>query len=135
MATWDKFEAFTQAVAEKKHDLSNDQFRLAFTPTAPDLAADAVLADVAGVVSSANIDSTAVTQSGSLVSGQYRCAITDKTLTATGTVPTWRYIILYNDTASNDELIASFDYGSDVDMENGETFDLDFADPTFTIGA
>lgn len=135
MATWQKFEKFIQAVAEGKHDLSNDQLRLALTPTLPDLAADGVLVDVAGVISDANIDSTNVASSGSLVSGQYRLAITDKTITATDTVPDWRYAVLYNDDAASDDIIAVFDYGATVSMGTGETFVFDFAAASLTFGA
>jgi hypothetical protein len=37
--------------------------------------------------------------------------------------------VLYNDTASNDELIGYWDYGAAVTLANGETFIVDF-DPT-----
>jgi hypothetical protein len=34
--------------------------------------------------------------------------------------------VIYNDTASNDELIGWYDYGSDVTLASGETFTVDF---------
>jgi hypothetical protein len=47
-------------------------------------------------------------------------------LTASGAVATFRYVVIYNDTASNDELIGWYDYGSDVTLASGETFTVDF---------
>ena len=53
---------------------------------------------------------------------------TDLVLTATGTVATFRYVVLYNDdpTSPADPLIGWYDYGSDVTLLNGETFTIDF---------
>ena len=36
----------------------------------------------------------------------------------------FRYIVLFNDTATNDELIGWYDYGAAVDLLNGETFTI-----------
>lgn len=47
-------------------------------------------------------------------------------LTASGAVATFRHVLIYNDTASNDELVGWYDYGSDVTLANGETFTIDF---------
>jgi hypothetical protein len=56
--------------------------------------------------------------------GTYKLDANDLVLTASGTVPTFRYVVLYNDTATNDELIGWYDYGSAVDLLNGETFTI-----------
>ncbi len=46
---------------------------------------------------------------------------------------TFRYVVIYNDTATNDELIGFYDYGSDVTLANGETFTIDFTGAFITI--
>lgn len=52
--------------------------------------------------------------------------IADLVLTASGTVATFRYIVVYNNTATNKELISWFDYGSNLALVNTDTFTLDF---------
>jgi len=42
-------------------------------------------------------------------------------------VATFRYVVIYNDTSTNDELIAWFDYGaSGVSLADTETLLIDF---------
>jgi hypothetical protein len=49
-------------------------------------------------------------------------------LTASGTVASFQYVVLYNDdpTSPADPLIGWYDYGSSVTLNNGETFTIDF---------
>ena len=61
--------------------------------------------------------------------------LVDLTLTATGAVGPFRYVVLYNDTPSSpaDPLIGFWDYGSSVTMANTETFVIDFAATTISL--
>jgi hypothetical protein len=43
-----------------------------------------------------------------------------------GSFGPFRYVILYNDTATNDPLIGWWDYGSSITCNDGETFTVDF---------
>lgn len=123
--TFNKFNSFTEALAEKKHNLGSDALTIALTDTAPS-ASNTVLADITQI-SYTNLSSRAVTISTSAqTSGVYKLVLADLTLTASATIPTFRYIVLYNDTAINDELICYGDIGSEVLLEANDTFVLDF---------
>jgi hypothetical protein len=125
MATFNKFQPFVEAVAEKKHNLGSDQLVVALSNSAPS-AANAILTDITQI-SYTNLSSRNVTTSASAqTSGTYKLTLTDLVLTASGAVATFRYVILYNDTATNDDLIGWWDYGSAVTLANGETFTIDF---------
>lgn len=125
MATFNKFNSFVEALAEKAHNLGSDQLVVALSNSAP-IAANAVLTDITQIsytnLSSRNITTASSAQS----SGTYKLTLTDLVLTASGAVATFRYVIIYNDTATNDELIGWYDYGSGITMANGETFTIDF---------
>ena len=125
MASINKFNSFVEALAEKVHNLGSDTLTVALTNSAPG-ATNTQLSDITQI-SYGNLSSrvlSSVTSSQS--SGTYTLDAADLVLTASGTVPTFRYIVLYNDTASNDELIGYYDYGSGVDLLNGETFTITF---------
>lgn len=128
MATFNKFNSFVEALAEKVHNLGSDTLTVALTNTVP-VNTNTQLSNITQI-SYTNIQNgtttgrnlTSVTSSQS--SGTYTLDAADLVLTATGTVPTFRYVVLFNDTATNDELIGWYDYGSAVDLLNGETFTI-----------
>jgi hypothetical protein len=127
MATFNKFNSFVEAVAEKAHNLGSDSLKIALTNTAP-TSGNTVLANITEI-SYTNLSSRAVTTSSSAQSGGvYKLTCADLVLTASGAVATFRYVVLYNDTATNDELIGWYDYGSAVTLANGESFTVDFDD-------
>ena len=125
MATFTKFQPFVEALAEKVHNLGSDQLVVALTNTAPN-ATDATLSQITEIsytnLSSRNVTTTSSAQTG----GTYKLVLTDLVLTASGTVPTFRYVVLYNDTSTSDNLIAYWDRGSSVTMADGDTFTCDF---------
>lgn len=131
MATFNKFNAFVEALAEKVHNLGTDQLTVALTNTLP-LAANSVLADISQIsytnLSSRNITTTSSAQTG----GVYKLVLTDLTLTATGAVGPFQYVVIYNSTAASGNLIAWFNYGSSISLANGDTLTIDF-DPSTGI--
>lgn len=128
MATFNKFNAFVEAVAEKVHNLGSDQLTLALTNTAP-TSAGAILTDITQI-SYTNCSSRDLTTSGSIqVSGTYKLSITDKVLTASaGNVGPFRYVVLYNSTSASGNLIGWYDYGSSITLADTETLTVNFDD-------
>ncbi len=126
MASYVKFQPFVEHLAEKVHNLGSDTLTVALTNTAPN-ATDATLSQITEI-SYTNCSSRALTTSASSQSsGTYKLVVTDLVLTASGgTVGPFRYVVIYNDTAASDQLIAYFDYGSSITLAAGETFTLDF---------
>jgi hypothetical protein len=128
MATFNKFNSFVEALAEKVHNLGSDTLTVALTNTLP-VSTNTQLSNITQI-SYTNIQNGATTGrdltgvTSAQTSGSYKLDANDLVLTATGTVPTFRYVVLYNNTATNDELIGWYDYGAAVDLLNGETFTI-----------
>jgi hypothetical protein len=127
MATYNKFNSFVEAVAEKVHNLGSDTLTIALCATAnAPVASNTVLANLTQI-SYTNLSSRVITTTSSAqTSGTYKLTLTDLVLTASGAVAPFQYVVVYNDTATNDELIAWFDYGSSVTLASGDTFTIDF---------
>ena len=126
MATYTKFNSFVEALAEKVHNLSTNTLKVALTNSAPS-ASNTVLADITQI-SYTYCSSRALTVSSSAQSGgTYKLVVSDLVLTASGgTVGAFRYVVIYNETAPSNELIAYFDYGSSITLNDTETLTLDF---------
>lgn len=127
MATFNKFNAFVENLAEKVHNLGSDQLVVALTNTAP-VATNTILTDITQI-SYTNLSSRNITTSSSAqTSGTYKLVLTDLVLTATGAVGPFRYVVIYNDTPTSpaDPLIGYYDYGSSISLASGETFTVDF---------
>ena len=127
MATFTKFQPFVEDLAEGVHDLGSDTLTVALTNSAPN-ATDDQLSDITEI-SYTNCSARALTVSASSqTDGTYKLVVDDLTLTASsGTVGPFRYIVIYNDDATNDELICYFDYGSSITLADGESLQLDFS--------
>ena len=133
MATFNKFNSFVEAIAEKVHNLGSDALTIALTNAAnAPIATNTILANLTpiaytNVVTTPNADRVLGVTSSSQTSGTYRLILPDMTITATGgAIAAFRYVVLYNDTATNDELIGWYDYGSDLTLATGESLLIDF---------
>jgi hypothetical protein len=134
VATYNKFQAFVEALAEKVHDLGSDTLKVYLSNATPDAATDAVKADLAEISAGNGYTAggnTAAQTSSSQTGGTYKLVLADPaTWTATGgSIGPFRYAVLYNDTTASKNLIAWWDYGTSITLSAGDTFAVDF-DPT-----
>lgn len=130
MATFNKFNSFVEAVFEKSHNLGADTLKVMLSNTAPS-ASNTVKADLTEISAGNGYTAggTAATiSSSSQTSGTYKLVLADVVFTASGgSIGPLRYAVLYNDTATNDELIGYWDYGSSITLASGETLTVDFS--------
>lgn len=132
MAAYTKFNSFVKNVAEKVYNLGSDTLKIALTNTAP-VATNTVLANITQIAN-ANGYTTGGTAasitSSTQTSGTYKLVLGDVTFTASGgSIGPLQYAVLYDDTATNDELIAWWDYGAAITITSGNSFTVDF-DPS-----
>lgn len=130
MATLVKFYSFVEAIHEKVHNLGSDTLKVLLTNTAPSLS-NTKKSDISGELSTANGytagGATITVTSSAQSSGLYTLIASDVTWTASGgSIGPFRYAVIYNDTATNDELIGYIDYGYSVTVASGQTFTIDF---------
>lgn len=126
MASFVKFDKFVLNLGNKVFNLGSDQLKLALTNTAPGATNNQVsdLTEISYInLSSRNVTTTSFTQT----SGTAKLICADLVLTASGgSVAAFRYVVLFDDTATNDELIGYWDYGSSVTLADTQTFTVDF---------
>lgn len=128
MAAFNKFNSFVEAVFEKKHDLGADVLKFMLTDTAP-VATNSIkanLTEIAGGNGYTAGGSTQTISASSQTGGTYTAVMSGNVvITATGgTVGPFRYAALYNDTATNDELVGWYDYGSSITLADGESLTI-----------
>lgn len=137
MAAFVKFEIFTDALVKGTHgNLHTATLKIALSNTAPVAATNTVLANITEIsagngYSAGGFDvQNAVSSTGGVAS----ITAVDYTLTASGgSIGPYRYAVLYNDTATNDDLIGYWDKGSSVTLSTGQTDLFDFGSSAFTV--
>jgi len=128
MVAFNKFNSFVAAVANKVHNLGADSLRVMLTNVAP-IATNTVRANLTEIAAGNGYTSGgfAVTITGSTqTAGVYKLVGNDIVFTATGAVGPFQYAVLYNDTATNKELIGWWIAGSPVTLANTDPYTLDF---------
>lgn len=138
MASFNKFSSFVEALAEEVHNLGSDTLKIMLTNSAP-VNTNTVKADLTDISAGNGYTAggTAVTITTSAqTAGLYKLVGDDVVFTASGgSIGPFRYAVLYNDTATNDELIGWWDYSSSITLLAGETLtvDLDASNGILTI--
>lgn len=138
MAAYIKYHCFAEDLAEKKHNLASDVLKVALTNTAPIPGTHAVLADIAEIAAGFGYTAggnQAVQASSAQTGGVYALSLNDPAawLAAGGNIGPLRYAVLYNSTVVGGPLIASWDYGNNITLVDGETLTVDFSAQTLTL--
>lgn len=130
-----KFNCLSEDIAEKVHNFDTDTLKIALSNTAPN-ATDTLLSQITQI-SAGNGYTTGGfdTQNSTSRSGGTTSIVgVDYTMAASGgSVGPYRYVVLYNDTATNDPLIGYWDYGTSYTLAEDGTFIFDFGSAMFTI--
>jgi hypothetical protein len=141
MATFNKFNQFTEDLGLAVHNFGSHTFKVLLVNTAP-TSANEVKADLTEISAGSGYTAggnAAALSSFAQTSGVAKLTLADPaTWTASGgSIGPFRYAVLYNDTPSSpaDPLIGYWDYGSGVTLASGETFtvDLDATNGVLTI--
>lgn len=139
MATFVKFENFVEDLGKGVHQLhaAGHQLEVYLTNATPSVSADAVKADLAEITNENGYTAPVDIQNDyTETSGTGTLTGVDVVITASGgTVGPFRYVVLMNTTPSSplDPLIAYWDYGSAVTLQDTETFTIDFGASVLTI--
>lgn len=123
-----KFNTFPRDVLQGIHDFSSHTFKMMLTNVAP-TAANATVGDLTEI-SPGNgyaAGGPAVTVALTLSGGTAKVTATDKTiLAAGGSIATFRYGVLYNDSSTGDRLVGYYDRGGPITLADGDSFVFDF---------
>jgi hypothetical protein len=137
MVAFTKVNDFVEDCLNGLHNLSTDTLKLALSNTAPAAETSNPTADGNGIL--ANVTQIAYTNvsggqptlasvSVSLSSGTVTLDAADEVILASGgSIPTFRYVYIYNDTAAADNLIGLYDNGSAISLADAEQVTLAFS--------
>lgn len=136
MAAFNKFNIFTQDVANKQHDMktgTTDVYKVYLTNTLP-VAANTVYntpADLATAGGYTAGGATIGTIAGAGAAGVFSLAGgTNPSWTATASI-VFEWAVLYNSTSG--KLIGWWDYGTTITLTTGNTFTVTLPNPILTI--
>jgi len=119
-----KFYGFVEHLAEKRHDLGADTLKAMLTDVLPSRAAIAkgsITEIAAGNGYTAG--GVTLTRNGSAQTvGLYSLSVSDFSFTASGgSIGPFRYVVIYNNTATGYELIGYIDKGIEATIASGQT--------------
>ena len=131
MAAYNKFNDFSEQLANGVQNFATDTYKIALSNTAP-VATNTVLADITEISAGNGYTSGGSTTTITVaeVTGTTTVSGTEVVFTASGgSIGPFRYVVLYNDTTSspNKPLVAWWDYGSSITLADGETFPVKFS--------
>jgi len=123
--SFSKFQSFVQNLGRKVFNLNADTLKLALSNTAPNAATANQLSDITQISAANGYTSGGTTVAGTAYSqsgGTATLIGNAVTFTASGgSMGAFRYVVLYDDTATNKELIGYWDYGSSITLNSGDS--------------
>jgi hypothetical protein len=136
VAAYNKFDQFVEDLLQKVHDLfgtagsTADVCKVVLTNSAP-VSTNTVLANITQIsgTNGYTTGGTSVANAGTRSTGTVTVNGTNVTWTASGgTIGPFEYVVLYNDTPTSpaDPLVAWWDYGSALTLNDGESFTVKF---------
>jgi 5-deoxy-D-glucuronate isomerase len=129
MATFNKFQDFSEQLTIGTHDFDANTFKVMLTNVAP-VATNTVKANLTEISAGNGYTAggTATTITVVETTGTTTVSGTQVVFTASGgTMATFQYVVLYNDTATNKNLVGWWDYGTAVSLADTETFTVKFS--------
>lgn len=139
MATYQKFQDFVEQLCKGVHQLHAAGHVIeCYLSNEQPLVGDTVKTDIAEIAIEHGYTGPEDTQNDVTESpaGTANLTCVDiQILAAGGTVGPFQFVVMFNQTAASplDALIAWWDYGSAITLQDAETFDIDFAATTFTL--
>ena len=132
MATAVVFHEAMKYIGNGAIDLDSHTFKALLTLVAPVQATGTVKADLTEIAGGNGYTAGGVTLSGvtwaetGAGTGIWLWTCSDFSWTASGgSIADFRYVSIYSDTATNDELLLYVDYGATLTITNGNTFLVD----------
>ncbi|MCK5606873.1 hypothetical protein KAR91_33535 [Candidatus Pacearchaeota archaeon] len=139
MASYNKFQDFVEQLLKGVHQLHAAGHTIeCYLSNEQPLVADTIKADIAEIAiengyTGAEDAQNDVTEAPA---GTANLTCVDIQIEAAGgTIGPFQFVVMFNETAAApvDALIAWWDYGSAITLQDAETFDIDFAATTFTL--
>lgn len=125
--SFSKFNVFVADINNKVHNLGSDTLKVMLSDSAP-VATNAIPSDITEITAHNGYSAggAAVTSiTSTQTSGTYKLVGTGPTVTASGgTVGPFRYIVLYNNTAT--KLIGYYDRGAELTLADGDAWVCSF---------
>jgi hypothetical protein len=127
MASFNKFNSFVNDLATGVHNLHSNTLKFMLSDVTP-TSANAVKADITEIAAgngySAGGASAGLVSDGQ-TGGTYKLVLSQPIFTASGgAIAQFRYIVLYNSTAASGNLIGWWDNGSEVNVTNGNAYQI-----------
>jgi len=137
-ASFVKFKSFVGAFAKGEHCFGDcgDVLKVYLSNTAPSAAEDTVKSDIPGIVEQNGYSESVldVTWDIDEESGNAMLLASDVIYMASGgSFGPFRYVVIYNDSHTNDALVCFADLMQEITVQSGDGIILTFATPILTV--